>query len=258
VRHLLSIDLEDWYLDVETGSGATVADAARALDRQLAALTAILDDAGVRATMFVLGRTAERYPDHVARLAAAGHEIASHGHDHRRLTELSRDELERDVARGAAVLEQITGRRPIGYRAPYFSLPRDRARELYAILAAYGFRYSSSLRGEAGPAGGPIRELPSTAWTFARRVIPWGGGGSWRALPSAAVIALVAAHQARGRAVAAYLHPHELDPLPLVSRRGALRDAWVNTGRRGTGELLRRLLRRFAFAPYASALEATP
>jgi len=255
VRHLLSVDLEDWYLDVAAVAGVTGVQAARALDRQLGALCAILDEASVRCTFFVLGRTAERHPHHVARLHAAGHEIASHGFDHRRLAELDHRALDRDIARSASVLEQLTGVRPIGYRAPYFSLPPSRARELYDVLRAHGFRYSSSVRGATAHDHGVIRELPSSAWRTANLTIPYGGGGYWRALPSAAVVALIAAHDARGRAVAAYLHPHELDPQPLVSRRGVLRDLWVNTGRQGTGPLLRRLLRAFAFVPYASALE---
>jgi len=258
MAHLLSIDLEDWYLDV-----ASVAvpprTAAAALGRQLGVLEEILDAAAARATFFVLGKTAERYPDHVARLHAAGHEIASHGYGHSRIPDIERRELERDIARSSDILASITGQRPIGYRAPYFSLTPRRAMDTYDALATHGYRYSSSTRGAATVRHAAIRELPTSAFHLARLTLPFGGGGYWRALPAAAVVGLIRAHEWRGARVAAYLHPHELDPEPLEPQRGRLRHAYVNLGRRGIARLLRRLVQTFAFQPYATALdEAEP
>jgi peptidoglycan/xylan/chitin deacetylase (PgdA/CDA1 family) len=252
--HLLSIDLEDWYLDVASVA-VSPRTAAAALGRQLAALEAILDAGAARATFFVLGTTAERYPDHVARLHAAGHEIASHGYQHARIPDVDRRGLERDIARSSEVLASITGVRPIGYRAPYFSLPQARAGDTYDILAAHGYRYSSSTRGASAVRHSAIREVPTSAFRVARVTMPFGGGGYWRALPAAAVVGLVRAHEWRGARIAAYLHPHELDPDPLEPQRGGLRRAYVNFGRRGIARLLRRLLERFEFRPYATALD---
>ena len=252
--HLLSIDLEDWYLDV-----ASVAVSARmasaAIGRQLAALEAILDGASARATFFVLGTTAERYPDHIARLHAAGHEIASHGYRHARIADVDRRVLDRDVARSSDILASITNVRPIGYRAPYFSLTHARAADTYDVLAAHGYRYSSSTRGTPAVRHASIRELPTSAFRVARLTMPFGGGGYWRALPDAAVVGLIRAHEWVGRRVAAYVHPHELDPEPLEPHRGRLRRAYVNVGRRGVPRLLRRLLQTFEFRPYATALD---
>ena len=258
MRHHLSVDLEDWYLDV-AGAAVDPPAAARALDRQLAALRAILAGAGVRATFFVLGATAERHPAHVARLHADGHEIAAHGHAHRRIDGLDVRTLARDVERAAAALAAITGVRPIGYRAPYFSLPRDprAAAAVHAVLAAAGYRYSSSTRGEASrrafAAGGAIREIPTAALALGPFTVPVGGGGYWRVLPRAAIVAAISRDERAGRAFAAYLHPHELDDEPLRAGR-PVRDAIANLGRATVADKLRRVLADFRFGPYRDAL----
>lgn len=252
--HLLSVDLEDWYLDVASVA-VTPSAAANALARQLAALERILDDTGVRATFFVLGTTAERYPQHIARLHAAGHEIASHGYRHIKLHDIDRHSFERDIARSAQVLANITGVRPIGYRAPYFSLERADAADAYRALADHGYRYSSSMRGKAAPVRSQVQEIPSSAFSIAGWTMPFGGGGYWRLLPDAAVVGIIGAHDKRGARVATYLHPHELDSEDLDPQRGRLRHAYVNLGRRGIARLLDRLLRSFVFLPYASAIQ---
>jgi polysaccharide deacetylase family protein (PEP-CTERM system associated) len=253
-RHYLGIDLEDWYLDV-AGVAVGQAHAARAMDRQLAALLAILDGAATRATFFVLGTTALRYPRWIERIHRAGHEIAAHGHVHRRIGELAPAAFARDVARVSAVLADLTGERPRGYRAPYFSLPADAARH-YAILADAGYAYSSSCRGDGRAAhrAGAVVEIPAAALRVGGVAVPVAGGGFWRALPRPAVLAAIAAHERAGRPFAAYLHPHELDPEPLEPRRGPWRHVYVNLGRRGVPGALAAVLRAHRFGPYRDAL----
>src|SRR5437762_3594715 len=82
LKHCASIDLEDWYFDVEYVVPSDAAAFGRAFDRQLNRIESILDETGVRCTFFALGRTVERYPQWIKRLHAAGHEIATHGHGH--------------------------------------------------------------------------------------------------------------------------------------------------------------------------------
>lgn len=101
----------------------------------------ILDHHRVRSTFFVPGFTADRYPEVVRDIAAAGHEVAHHGYHHVTPTTLSAAERVREIVRGSETLERITGERPVGYRAPMWDLSWD----MPALLAAHGFVYESSL-----------------------------------------------------------------------------------------------------------------
>ena len=63
----------------------------------------------VRATFFVLGWVAERYPALVRDIGAAGHEVASHGFGHERLTNITREEFRDGIVRTKHLLEDMTG-----------------------------------------------------------------------------------------------------------------------------------------------------
>lgn len=121
-----------------------------------------LERAGVRATFFVPGFTARRYPDTVRRIVAAGHEVGWHNDLHESLFTLAEEEEERAILeRAAEVLEPLTGRRPTGYRAPWWEL-NPRTPEL---LAEAGFTYDSSLMDDDVPyvletSCGSLAELP--------------------------------------------------------------------------------------------------
>jgi peptidoglycan/xylan/chitin deacetylase (PgdA/CDA1 family) len=117
---------------------------------------------GLRATFFVPGWTAERYPDVVAEIHRHGHEVGHHGYLHEPLEGRSRDEEEEILVRGADILERITGRRPMGYRAPRYEISHDTT----ALLRKHGFVYASNLQDTIWPylhAGAPpLVELPTT------------------------------------------------------------------------------------------------
>ena len=120
---LLSVDFEDWFQLVHRRLGLADWDRrSAAFERQAAAAFDLLDELGAKATFFVLGITAERYPDLVQELAARGHEPASHGYAHARVHEQEPDEFRRDVERGVELVERLAGRRPVAYRAPAFSI----------------------------------------------------------------------------------------------------------------------------------------
>src|SRR4029450_6928668 len=114
-----------------------------ALERQTAAIFELLEELGAKATFFAPGITPERYPDLVRAIAAKGHDLACHGYDHRRVPTQSRDAFKADVERCAALVESLTGKRPVGYRAPAFSITRETP-WAYDVLAELGFRYDSS------------------------------------------------------------------------------------------------------------------
>lgn len=262
--HLVGIDFEDWYLDVEqTGEPRA---ARTAFARQVDRIVDILHDTGTLGTFFLLGRTAERYPEIVRMIADAGHELASHGYGHQRIPELTPRTFGADVARSIEIIEGITGKRPLGYRAPYFSFTGEPW--FYPALADMGFVYSSSVlpaRGvHAGLPDHPIEpcavpgtsllEIPIAVAEVAGRRLPAAGGGFWRVLPWP-MISWAARDTSPHRPFAGYLHPHEFDEHPLRSRRGVRRDAFVNVGRTSVPAKFRRMCETYGGTRFIDYVE---
>lgn len=180
----------------------------------------------LNATFFMLGWIAERYPDIVRQIVGQGHELACHGYEHQRVTELSRSEFEQDVTKSKSVLEDISGVTVRGYRAPSYSIGESNVWAL-EVLANAGFEYSSSiypirhdLYGFPGAPRFPFRdertgliEVPITTIKFLNRAIPAGGGGFFRFYPyvfSRWIIRRV--NVLEHQPVVFYFHPWELDP----------------------------------------------
>jgi polysaccharide deacetylase family protein (PEP-CTERM system associated) len=269
MKHCASIDLEDWYSDVECVMPQDSAAFARAFDRQLGRIESIFDDAGVRCTFFTLGRTAERHPEWIRRLHAAGHEIATHGHGHDRLPMLNPESFRADVRRSLDIIANIIGVRPQGYRAPYFSLGSAQT-WVYDILVGEGLRYSSSVFPFPGrrygignhpitpvrvkTASGSLVEMPLSVIEVSGRRIPVAGGGFWRATPRIAIDLAIRRISREGRGLVLYLHPHEFDPERLRSHRGLARNVYVNLGRRSIAGKLEHILKQFPFVPMSEVV----
>lgn len=98
----------------------------------------------IRATFFVLGWLAERYPDLIRRIKKEGHEVACHGYAHQLIYTQSRDEFRQDIKRAKAILEDITGDEVIGYRAPSYSIT-EKSKWAFEVLVKEGFKYDSSI-----------------------------------------------------------------------------------------------------------------
>jgi polysaccharide deacetylase family protein (PEP-CTERM system associated) len=278
---LLSIDFEDWHQLVHRRLGHDDWDArGPALERQTAAIFELLDELNAKATFFVLGMTAERYPDLVRAIAAKGHELACHGYEHRRVSTQTRDELRADVERSAALIEELGGKRPLGYRAPAFSITR-KTPWAYDVLAELGFRYDSSqydsprIRGRIGGVprtpyrlelaeGREIWEYPITVWPVKGRPVPMGGGAYWRALPTAVLKRALREVAAENSHPVLYFHPYELDPQPLraslpespTKKQRALA-AWKsvqrNPGRRLVADRIRAIAQEYTLVSYEEA-----
>lgn len=275
---MLSVDFEDWHQLVRRRIG--VADWEHeepALARQTAALLALLDELGVRATFFVLGIAARAYPELVRQIAARGHEIACHGDQHRPVHTQTREEFAADVRAARATIEQLTGMAPAGYRAPAFSITQN-ASWAFEVLADEGFAYDSSqhdsprIHGRIAPArGGPHRlelegaqalwELPPAVWRIGRARLPVGGASYWGVLPTRAVLRGLSA---AGAMAGLYLHPHELDPQPLraglphtakASQRAhaCVRQLQRNLARRRAPAVLRAITRDYRLITYGEA-----
>jgi polysaccharide deacetylase family protein (PEP-CTERM system associated) len=228
-----------------------------------------LDVRDVRGTFFVVGETAVAHPDLVREVAARGHEVGLHGWSHTALTELAPDVLRDDLARGKALLEDLTNAPVRGFRAPMFSLVAA-SRWATDVIADAGFTYSSSvlparspLFGDPTLPTGPFRwpngllELPCPVARAGGLGLPYLGGVYLRAIPTAASRL---AHQRFGRDSLQwiYCHPYDFDadePFWVVPEAGAVgsRLLWYN--RRRTFAKVDALLRGRAGPPLAERLD---
>jgi polysaccharide deacetylase family protein (PEP-CTERM system associated) len=278
---LLSFDFEDWHQLVHRTLGVDDWDTrGAALERQTHAVLRLLDELGVKATFFLLGITAQRYPELVREIAARGHEPASHGFAHQLVHRQSRDDFRRDLDCSIELIEQLTGRRPIAYRAPAFSINRETP-WAYEVLAELGFRYDSSQYdspkvpnriGEIPrtpyrldlPSGRALWELPISVAELAGRRVPIGGGSYWRLLPEALLFHGLRRVLAANAHPVLYFHPYEFDPTPLRPRLPASpsakqrlkaleRAAWRNLGRSLVAKRLRAAAREFRLVSYEQA-----
>lgn len=222
-----------------------------------------------RGTFFTLGWVAERHPGLIREIAAAGHEVASHGYGHERISELTPEQFRESVRSSKAILEDTTGAPVFGYRAPSFSIVRGGEWAL-DILIEEGYAYDSSLYpvrrsgygfvgGERDPhrltrSTGVLDEFPPATLRLFGELLPAGGGAYLRLLPPLLVDRAFASAERRGVPATFYIHPWEIDPgqprfaVPMSTRirhYGGL----ARTARR-----LRRLLTAFEFQPIATTL----
>ncbi|QIG80686.1 XrtA system polysaccharide deacetylase [Stakelama tenebrarum] len=228
VVNALSVDIEDWF---HVGAFETVIareDWPTLEDRVEANTDAVLElfaAGGVHGTFFTLGWVAERHPALLRRIAAAGHEIASHGWDHQRVFTMGPEQFRSDLARTRAALEDASGVKVTGYRAPSFSFDK-RTPWAHQVLAEEGYAYSSSVAPLRHDHYGvpdaphhayrplpdsPLIELPVTTARLLNRQITTGGG-FFRLLPAAITDRAVRAANAAGQPAIFYFHPWEIDP----------------------------------------------
>jgi polysaccharide deacetylase family protein (PEP-CTERM system associated) len=239
----LSVDVEDWF---QVGAFENVI--ARAdwdrlparVERNSEAVLALFDRAGVKGTFFTLGWVAERYPALIRRIVAEGHEIASHGWDHRRIFTMDATAFRADLERARKVIEDACGAAPTGYRAPSFSIDA-RTPWAHPVLADLGYSYSSSVAPIAHDhygwreaprfafrpvEGADLIELPVTTVELGGRRMAAGGGGFFRLLPYRfSDWAIGRVNKREHRPAIFYFHPWEIDPgqprvanAPLKSR----------------------------------------
>lgn len=234
ITHALSFDIEDWFhivqvkgLEADHWDDLTTRHSL--VESRTEEILEICDRHRVRATFFVLGWIAERYPALVQAIAKAGHEIASHGHMHDRVGELGPERLAEDLRRSLDAISSASGARVRGYRAPSFSIVPG-CEWAFDALANAGIEWDSSLfpapRGHGGypcprephvvtaPNGATIRELPMSVWSplGSRTRMGFSGGGYLRLLPYRALRAAIRSEARAGRPTVVYLHPRDLAP----------------------------------------------
>jgi polysaccharide deacetylase family protein (PEP-CTERM system associated) len=252
IKNAMTVDVED-YFQVSAFEKTVNRDEWNEIpcrvERNTDNILALFDDAGVKATFFTLGWVAERYPGLVERIVKQGHELASHGYSHVRVTNQSPDEFRADIRKTKALLEDVGGVQVKGYRAASYSIG---AKNLWALeeLFAEGYEYSSSIypvkhdlygmpeapRFSFYPHGeDKILEVPITTVRFGSKNLPCGGGGFFRLYPYAfSRWALNKVNHNEKQPGMFYFHPWEIDPdqprLPGLSLKSRFRH-YLNLGR---------------------------
>jgi polysaccharide deacetylase family protein (PEP-CTERM system associated) len=248
---------------------------------------------GPRATFFVLGWTAERFPSLVREISTRGHEVACHGYWHECIFNQTRKEFEEDVRKAKGILEDITGKGIIGYRAPTYSIMKE---TLWAVevLVSLGFRYDSSIfpirhdaygipdaprfpffidangsgvsfreldaalpcRGDGTNGGKRLLEFPLTTARFLGVNMPVAGGGYFRLVPYSLTRRLLRrVNHREKKPFIFYIHPWELDAyLPRIDGGNFVSNFRTYVNLDKTEEKLRNLLSSFCFSSVAQIM----
>ncbi|MDW7774281.1 MAG: DUF3473 domain-containing protein [Desulfobulbaceae bacterium] len=267
MSNYLTIDVEDYY-QVSAFENIIAKDdwnsyPSRVVDNTRKILS-LLDANGVKATFFILGWTAGKHPELVREISGKGHEIGCHSFFHRLVYDLSPDEFREDTKQAKDILEQLTGRKVIGYRAPSYSVT---SRSLWAldILAELGFEYDSSIfpiyHDRYGIPDAPrfsyrlpdrnLTEYPLSTSLFFGKKVPVAGGGYFRLFPYwFSRMALQRINQKEGKPFIFYFHPWEIDPeQPRIKGASPLAFFRHHLNLTRTWNRLEKLLQDFAFIP---------
>jgi polysaccharide deacetylase family protein (PEP-CTERM system associated) len=274
VLNAMTVDVED-YFHVSVFDGILPRSRWHEMESRVShnteRLLQVFDAAGVKATFFVLGWVAERFPELVARIAAEGHEVASHGTSHRLVYDMTPAAFRDDVRRSKAVLEEAGGQAVLGYRAPSYSIT---PRSLWAIdvLIEEGYAYDASIFPihhdrygipvsprhpfRLDRAKGAIVEAPASTVRWGPFNFPVAGGGYFRILPywwtSGGIARL---NRLERRPAIFYLHPWEIDPDQPRLDAGLLGRFRHYRNLEQCEDRLARLLKDFSFAPLRVVLD---
>lgn len=157
IYNIMSVDLEDYYCDLKFEKWNLYED--RVIENTNKILD-LFEKFNVKATFFTLGYIAEKFPELVKEIDHRGHEIASHGYSHQDIRKISKEQFEMDLKKSLDILEKITGKKVLGFRAPYFSIDK---KSFWAmeILSKY-FKYDSSIF----PVKTPLYGVPNAPRTI--------------------------------------------------------------------------------------------
>lgn len=242
-NNFVTFDIEEWYsanyasLDLRL-----IDDNSNHLEKNVDRLLEICDEHGIKTTHFIVGDIARNKPGVVKKIHLAGHEIASHSYAHELIYSMTPGQFREDLRISCDLLEQITGEKVSGFRAPSWSVKEETLPWFYENLHEQGIIYSSSVfPGKTFLYGIPgfaetihqpvidgvkqqVWEIPQTLFSFLGKKTGFSGGFYLRALPGWFITRMMKAKNKDGKSVFIYLHPREIDPdsprlkLPLLER----------------------------------------
>lgn len=260
-ENVITVDVEDWYHICGWGGDPppTPPGQGRVL-QNVTKLLQLLAEYRVQATFFVLGAVADAEPELIPLIAAHGHEIASHGYSHRLVPKLGPTGFRDELRRTGRLIERQWGRRPVGYRAPQWSLGRSDT-WAFAILREEGYLYDSSMcplpfvGDRTGPLTpfcintpeGSLVEIPPMVTPAPGCNLPTGGGWGFRFFPAWLIRQTMRSYNRQGSGAVIYLHPREMDPAGPRLAFSPLQSFAVYGPRISVEKRLRWLLERFTF-----------
>lgn len=269
VINALTVDVEDWY---QSTYDLTAPIPRRVVDNTHQ-LLALFDECGVRATFFILGLVCEKYPQLIADIKAQGHELATHGYSHQPVSDMSRREFAEDLRRSIGLIEDVTGERVYGYRAPDFSVNTS---SLWAleVMIEHGIRYDSSIFPIRTPRYGiqgwhrfphqilfderkAIIEFPLSTLRLGGRVLPFVGGGYSRLLPCQLIELGIRKLNHTRRCAIIYLHPYEINADEMFELKNGVPFStrlYQGFNRKTIPAKMRRLFQTFQFSTIREVL----
>lgn len=271
VVNVFTVDFEDWYQGLEVIPLKEWGRFESRIEKNTERILRLLEDVGVKATFFVLGYMAEKFPRLVREIAGEGHEIGTHGYSHQLVYRQSSEEFRREMIKSIEILEGIITSKITSYRAPFFSITES---SLWAlnILCDLGIRFDSSIfpvlnyrygipRAPRFPhwittkSGSKILEFPMSTIRVLGKNVPVAGGAYFRIFPYQFIRAGIKSINRKNQPAIFYLHPWEIDPEhPKIDlpRRISLTHYYNLSG---TENKLRRLLKDFQFTTLKEVLE---
>lgn len=269
----LTIDVEDWFQVTAFDRSIRLDEWERCEVRvgdNVRRILDILSEERIDATFFVLGWIAERFPEIVRSIYDAGHEVATHGYDHRMVSQLAPREFESDVTKSIRAIEQITNTPVLGYRAPSYSIVEETS-WAWEVLIELGLRYSSSVfpinHDRYGIPWAPrhpfvlrtngtgrLVEFPLSTISVMGRNLPVAGGAYLRLYPYWFIRWGLSRINGEGMPAVVYFHPWEIDPGQPRQRVGLVSQLRHYTNLRRMEQKIRALLRDFEFASVGRVL----
>ena len=229
--NVLTIDVEDYFQVAALSKSIPVSSwgsISTRVERNTHRLLDLFDEHDVKATHFVLGWVAERYPDIVKKISERGHEVASHGYSHQLIYNQKQKVFKEETVKSKCILEDITGLPVLGYRAASYSITN---KSLWAldVLAEAEFKYDSSIfpvhhdnYGIPGsptephiitsPNGRELIEYPLTVYKLMGQALPVAGGGYFRLYPYWLSQYFYRQINKANKSFVFYMHPWEIDP----------------------------------------------
>ncbi len=269
--NMLSIDLEDWYQAFAGISADKWESFESRIEFSTGKVLELLDKTNRKATFFVLGWIAEKHPGLIKKICKEGHEIASHGYDHSFVCKQGREEFRTHLRKSINVIENVTGEKVLGFRAPWWSITR---KSLWAldILVEEGIQYDSSIfpmkTGFYGinmpykgiisfptPGGALITEVPPSIYRFSGIKIPATGGFYLRLLPIRITDWSIKTLNKKNVPCHLYFHPWELDDGQPYIRAGILQNIIHYTGIKKINSKLEILLKKYNLKPVRNFIE---
>jgi len=262
----MTVDVEDWFqVSVlrEIIPYQNWDDQESRIIQNITKVIKLFAEYDVKATFFVLGWIAERYPEIVLTIKKYGHEVGSHSFSHKLIYEQSRDEFLFDLDKSVRVLEDLTGDPVDLYRAPSFSINQS-CLWAFEELAQRGITYDSSvfpIKHDIGGMpnmprepfymkfknGNVINEFPLSTLELMGENVPISGGGYLRLLPYWFIRNGIQKNNNVGNPVVIYFHPWEFDPEQPRQKLGFTSSFRHYTNLDLTENRIRKLLTEFKF-----------